>query len=105
MVKDSLQCLAGLSNVVSNAIDQGSRVFAFRVVSHWETSVIAHPLVLPLKVCEELQRVINHSHSELPSSMRSMRSYQVRCLRSPQLMRGFIVPPFSAYYVIKIKGD
>uniref|UniRef100_A0A3B3D530 E3 ubiquitin-protein ligase E3D n=1 Tax=Oryzias melastigma TaxID=30732 RepID=A0A3B3D530_ORYME len=83
----------------------GSRVFAFRVVSHWETSVIAHPLVLPLKVCEELQRVINHSHSELPSSMRSMRSYQVRCLRSPQLMRGFIVPPFSAYYVIKIKGD
>ncbi|KAF6719523.1 E3 ubiquitin-protein ligase E3D [Oryzias melastigma] len=51
------------------------------VVSHWETSVIAHPLVLPLKVCEELQRVINHSHSELPSSMRSMRSYQVAYLR------------------------
>ncbi|RVE62251.1 hypothetical protein OJAV_G00155350 [Oryzias javanicus] len=51
------------------------------VVAHWETSVIAHPLVLPLKVCEELQRVINHSNSELPSSMRCMRSYQVAYLR------------------------
>ncbi|XP_011483160.1 E3 ubiquitin-protein ligase E3D [Oryzias latipes] len=51
------------------------------VVSHWEASIIAHPLVLPLSVCEELQRVINHSNSELPSSMRCMRSYEVAYLR------------------------
>lgn len=69
-----------LHNVVRDAVNQGSRAFAFRVVSHWEASIIAHPLVLPLSVCEELQRVINHSNSELPSSMRCMRSYEVRCL-------------------------
>ncbi|XP_035493106.1 E3 ubiquitin-protein ligase E3D [Scophthalmus maximus] len=51
------------------------------IVTSWEVSVIGHPVVLPLKVCEELQQVIDDSNSTLPASMRRMRSYQVAYLR------------------------
>ncbi|KAF0045040.1 hypothetical protein F2P81_001569 [Scophthalmus maximus] len=49
------------------------------IVTSWEVSVIGHPVVLPLKVCEELQKVIDDSNSTLPASMRRMRSYQHNC--------------------------
>ncbi|XP_047455804.1 E3 ubiquitin-protein ligase E3D [Mugil cephalus] len=51
------------------------------VVTSWEANVIGHPVVLPLKVCEELLQVIDDSNSALPASMRRMRSYEVAYLR------------------------
>ncbi|XP_028281829.1 E3 ubiquitin-protein ligase E3D [Parambassis ranga] len=51
------------------------------IVTSWEVNVIGHPVVLPLTVCEELLQVIDDSHSALPASMRSMRSYEVAYLR------------------------
>uniref|UniRef100_A0A3Q2WTT4 E3 ubiquitin-protein ligase E3D n=1 Tax=Haplochromis burtoni TaxID=8153 RepID=A0A3Q2WTT4_HAPBU len=50
-------------------------------VTSWEVSVIGHPVVLPLKVCEELLQVMDDSNSTLPASMRCMRSYEVAYLR------------------------
>ncbi|XP_075869050.1 E3 ubiquitin-protein ligase E3D isoform X1 [Nelusetta ayraudi] len=51
------------------------------IVASWEVNAIGHPVVLPLNVCEELQRVIDKSNSTLPASMRRMRSYEVAYLR------------------------
>ncbi|KAM3614550.1 uncharacterized protein V6R79_016040 [Siganus canaliculatus] len=51
------------------------------IIASWEVNAIGHPVVLPLKVCEELQRVIDDSNSTLPASMRCMRSYEVAYLR------------------------
>ncbi|XP_037641523.1 E3 ubiquitin-protein ligase E3D [Sebastes umbrosus] len=51
------------------------------IVASWEANAIGHPVVLPLKVCEELQQVMDDSNSTLPGSMRSMRSYEVAYLR------------------------
>ncbi|XP_040899402.1 E3 ubiquitin-protein ligase E3D [Toxotes jaculatrix] len=51
------------------------------IVTSWEVSAIGHPVVLPLKVCEELLQVIEDSNSTLPASMRCMRSYKVTYLR------------------------
>ncbi|XP_037533242.1 E3 ubiquitin-protein ligase E3D [Nematolebias whitei] len=51
------------------------------IVSSWEVSAIGHPVVLPLKVCEELLQVIDDSNATLPVSMRCMRSYKVAYLR------------------------
>ncbi|XP_061574197.1 E3 ubiquitin-protein ligase E3D [Cololabis saira] len=51
------------------------------IVTSWDASAIGHPVVLPLKVCEELLRVIDGSNSTLPASMRHMRSYEVAYLR------------------------
>ncbi|MEQ2173109.1 hypothetical protein GOODEAATRI_028417 [Goodea atripinnis] len=49
----------------------------FRIVTSWEVKSIGHPVVLPLKVCEELLQVMDESNSTLPASMRCMRSYEV----------------------------
>lgn len=51
------------------------------IVTSWEVNAIGHPVVLPLKVCEELLQVIDDSNSTLPASMRRMRSYEVAYLR------------------------
>lgn len=51
------------------------------IVTSWEVSVIGHPVMLPLKVCEELLQVMDDSNSTLPTSMRCMRSYEVAYLR------------------------
>ncbi|XP_072249441.1 E3 ubiquitin-protein ligase E3D [Leuresthes tenuis] len=51
------------------------------IVTSWEVNAIGHPVVLPLKVCEELLQVIDDSNSALPASMRCMRSYEVAYLR------------------------
>ncbi|XP_026150233.1 E3 ubiquitin-protein ligase E3D [Mastacembelus armatus] len=51
------------------------------IVTRWEVNAIGHPVVLPLKVCEELLQVIDDSNSTLPASMRCMRSYEVAYLR------------------------
>ncbi|XP_023266149.1 E3 ubiquitin-protein ligase E3D [Seriola lalandi dorsalis] len=51
------------------------------IVTSWEVSAIGHPVVLPLKVCEELLRVIDDSNSTLPASMRCMNSYEAAYLR------------------------
>uniref|UniRef100_UPI0037E8CBFD E3 ubiquitin-protein ligase E3D n=1 Tax=Semicossyphus pulcher TaxID=241346 RepID=UPI0037E8CBFD len=51
------------------------------IVSSWEVNAIGHPVVLPLKVCEELLQVIEDSNSTLPASMRCMRSYKMAYLR------------------------
>ncbi|KAM6910139.1 E3 ubiquitin-protein ligase E3D [Xenentodon cancila] len=51
------------------------------IVTSWDASAIGHPVVLPLKVCEELLRVIDGSNSTLPASMRHMRCYEVAYLR------------------------
>ncbi|XP_039972595.1 E3 ubiquitin-protein ligase E3D [Xiphias gladius] len=51
------------------------------IVTSWEVNAIGHPVVLPLKVCEELLQVIDDSNSTLPASMRCMRSYEVAYLR------------------------
>ncbi|KAM4581362.1 E3 ubiquitin-protein ligase E3D [Odontesthes bonariensis] len=51
------------------------------IVASWEVNAIGHPVVLPLKVCEELLQVIDDSNSALPASMRCMRSYEVAYLR------------------------
>ncbi|XP_041845200.1 E3 ubiquitin-protein ligase E3D [Melanotaenia boesemani] len=51
------------------------------IITSWEVNAIGHPLVLPLKVCEELLQVIDDSNSVLPDSMRCMRSYEVAYLR------------------------
>lgn len=52
----------------------------FSIVTSWEVNAIGHPVVLPLKVCEELLQVMDDSNSTLPASMRCMRSYEVRQL-------------------------
>lgn len=54
----------------------------FSIVASWEVNAIGHPVVLPLNVCEELQRVIDKSNATLPASMRHMRSYEVRAVHS-----------------------
>ncbi|KAM9851642.1 E3 ubiquitin-protein ligase E3D [Aulostomus maculatus] len=51
------------------------------IVTSWEVNAIGHPVVLPLKVCEELLQVMDDSNSTLPASMRRMRSYEVAYLR------------------------
>lgn len=51
------------------------------IVTSWEVNAIGHPVVLPLKVCEELLQVIDDSNATLPASMRCMRSYEVAYLR------------------------
>ncbi|XP_044064560.1 E3 ubiquitin-protein ligase E3D [Siniperca chuatsi] len=51
------------------------------IVTSWEVNAIGHPVVLPLKVCEELLQVIDDSNSALPVSTRCMRSYKVAYLR------------------------
>ncbi|XP_017268590.1 E3 ubiquitin-protein ligase E3D [Kryptolebias marmoratus] len=52
------------------------------IVSSWEVNSLGHPLVLPLKVCEELLQVMDDSNATLPASMRRMRSYKVAYLRA-----------------------
>ncbi|KAF3691581.1 E3 ubiquitin-protein ligase E3D [Channa argus] len=51
------------------------------IVTGWEVNVIGHPVVLPLKVCEELLQVIEDSNATLPASMHCMSSYEVAYLR------------------------
>lgn len=51
------------------------------IATNWEVNSIGHPLVLPLNVCEELQRVMDESNATLPTSLRCMQSYQVAYLR------------------------
>lgn len=51
------------------------------IVTNWEVNSIGQPLELPLKVCEELQRVMDESNATLPTSLRCMQSYQVAYLR------------------------
>uniref|UniRef100_A0A1A8HNX3 E3 ubiquitin-protein ligase E3D n=1 Tax=Nothobranchius kuhntae TaxID=321403 RepID=A0A1A8HNX3_NOTKU len=51
------------------------------IAACWEVNAIGHPVVLPLKVCEELLQVMDDSNSTLPASMRCMRSYEVAYLR------------------------
>ncbi|XP_047213934.1 E3 ubiquitin-protein ligase E3D isoform X3 [Girardinichthys multiradiatus] len=51
------------------------------IVTSWEVKSIGHPVVLPLKVCEELLQVMDESNSTLPASMRCMRSYEVAYLK------------------------
>ncbi|XP_070691824.1 E3 ubiquitin-protein ligase E3D [Pempheris klunzingeri] len=51
------------------------------IATVWEVNAIGQPVVLPLKVCEELLQVIDDSNSTLPASMRCMRSYEVAYLR------------------------
>ncbi|KAJ0000116.1 hypothetical protein NQD34_011958 [Periophthalmus magnuspinnatus] len=50
-------------------------------VTNWEVNSIGHPLVLPMKVCEELQQLLDESNATLPTSLRCMQSYQVAYLR------------------------
>lgn len=52
----------------------------FSIVTSWEVNAIGHPVVLPLKVCEELLQVMDDSNATLPASTRRMRSYEVRQL-------------------------
>lgn len=51
------------------------------IATNWEVNSIGQPLVLPLKVCEELQQVMDESNATLPTSLRCMQSYQVAYLR------------------------
>lgn len=51
------------------------------IATNWEVNSIGQPLVLPVKVCEELQRVMDESNATLPTSLRCMQSYQVAYLR------------------------
>nr|XP_046256273.1 E3 ubiquitin-protein ligase E3D [Scatophagus argus] len=51
------------------------------IVTSWEVNALGHPVVLPVKVCEELLQVIDDSNSTLPASMRCMKSYEVAYLR------------------------
>ncbi|XP_041799085.1 E3 ubiquitin-protein ligase E3D [Chelmon rostratus] len=51
------------------------------IVTSWEVNAIGHPVVLPLKVCEELLQVMDDSNATLPASTRRMRSYEVAYLR------------------------
>ncbi|XP_015243881.1 PREDICTED: E3 ubiquitin-protein ligase E3D isoform X1 [Cyprinodon variegatus] len=51
------------------------------IVTSWEANCIGHPVVLPMKACEELLQVMEESNSKLPASMRRMRSYEVAYLR------------------------
>ncbi|XP_034031310.1 E3 ubiquitin-protein ligase E3D [Thalassophryne amazonica] len=51
------------------------------IIARWEVTVIGHPVVLPLNVCEELLQVMEDSNSSLPASMRFMTSYRVAYLR------------------------
>ncbi|XP_061800756.1 E3 ubiquitin-protein ligase E3D [Nerophis lumbriciformis] len=51
------------------------------VITSWEVNATGHPVVLPLKVCEELLQVIDDSNATLPASMRHMRAYEVAYLR------------------------
>lgn len=60
----------------------------FSIVTSWEVNAIGHPVVLPLKVCEELLQVIDDSNSALPASMRRMRSYEVRSLLCTVMGKG-----------------
>ncbi|XP_061529815.1 E3 ubiquitin-protein ligase E3D isoform X1 [Phycodurus eques] len=48
------------------------------IATSWEVNATGHPMVLPLKVCEELLQVIEDSNAALPGSMRHMRAYKVR---------------------------
>lgn len=69
-----------LYNAVAVTINHSCFVYVcvFSIVTSWEVNAIGHPVVLPLKVCEELLQVIDDSNSTLPTSMRCMRSYEVR---------------------------
>ena len=49
-----------------------------RILTSWEVSAIGHPLVLPLKTCEELKQLMDDSNSSLPTSLRCMKEYKVR---------------------------
>lgn len=60
----------------------------FSIVTSWEVNAIGHPVVLPLKVCEELLQVIDDSNSALPASMRRMRSYEVTSLLCTVMGKG-----------------
>ncbi|XP_068616614.1 E3 ubiquitin-protein ligase E3D [Brachionichthys hirsutus] len=51
------------------------------IVRSWEVNAIGHPVVLPLKVCEELLQVLDDSNATLPASLRRMRSYEVAYMR------------------------
>ncbi|XP_076593533.1 E3 ubiquitin-protein ligase E3D isoform X1 [Chaetodon auriga] len=57
------------------------------IVTSWEVNAIGHPVVLPLKVCEELLQVIDDSNATLPASMRCMRSYEYNLIPSPAVFR------------------
>ncbi|XP_054637187.1 E3 ubiquitin-protein ligase E3D isoform X2 [Dunckerocampus dactyliophorus] len=46
------------------------------IITSWEVNATGHPVVLPLKVCEELLQVIDDSNATLPASMRRMRAYE-----------------------------
>ncbi|XP_028326579.1 E3 ubiquitin-protein ligase E3D [Gouania willdenowi] len=47
----------------------------------WDANATGHPVVLPLKVCEEMLQVLQASNSGLPGSMRYMRCYEVAYLK------------------------
>ncbi|CAL1610593.1 unnamed protein product [Knipowitschia caucasica] len=51
------------------------------MLTNWEANSVGHALVLPVKVCEELQQVMDESNATLPLSLRRMQSYQVAYLR------------------------
>ncbi|KAM4736344.1 E3 ubiquitin-protein ligase E3D [Anableps anableps] len=59
----------------------GASIQQREIVTSWEVNSIGHPVVLPLKVCEELLQVMDESNATLPASMRCMRSYEVAYLR------------------------
>uniref|UniRef100_A0A3B4A756 E3 ubiquitin-protein ligase E3D n=1 Tax=Periophthalmus magnuspinnatus TaxID=409849 RepID=A0A3B4A756_9GOBI len=61
--------------------NMGCKTIIFKVcllviMTNWEVNSIGHPLVLPMKVCEELQQLLDESNATLPTSLRCMQSYQ-----------------------------
>ncbi|KAG9276322.1 E3 ubiquitin-protein ligase E3D [Astyanax mexicanus] len=50
-------------------------------VNAWQKDITVHPLALPESTCEEILQLLTACTSTLPSSLRSMNSYQVAYLR------------------------
>ncbi|XP_053349605.1 E3 ubiquitin-protein ligase E3D [Clarias gariepinus] len=50
-------------------------------VDAWEKDISVHPLILPRSTCEEVLQLLSSSTKTLPSSLCSMKNYQVAYLR------------------------
>uniref|UniRef100_A0A3B1ISQ9 E3 ubiquitin-protein ligase E3D n=1 Tax=Astyanax mexicanus TaxID=7994 RepID=A0A3B1ISQ9_ASTMX len=48
-------------------------------VNAWQKDITVHPLALPESTCEEILQLLTACTSTLPSSLRSMNSYQLCC--------------------------
>ncbi|KAK7886469.1 hypothetical protein WMY93_026090 [Mugilogobius chulae] len=67
------------------------------IVTNWEVNSIGHPLVLPMKVCEELQKVMDDSNATLPESLKCMQSYKYvgyvhSCITQRIIQEAYLLP-------------